>query len=87
MPGASRVTIDSAGGVIIGNLAPTVFVNGVPIAVVGAAVQRHGNNVHSAPAMARGSSSVTANGIAVCREGDPASCAHTASGSPDVIVG
>ena len=33
MPGVSRVNQDTAGGTIIGVLAPRVFVNGKPIAV------------------------------------------------------
>ena len=31
MPGISRVGVDVAGGVVTGNLAPTVFVNGKEI--------------------------------------------------------
>ena len=42
MPGVSRVNADSAGSTIVGNLAPTVFVNGNPIAVKGAAIKPHG---------------------------------------------
>jgi len=42
MPGVSRVGADAAGGTIVGNLAPTVLVNGSPIAVQGAPVAGHG---------------------------------------------
>jgi hypothetical protein len=42
MPGISRITQDTAGGTIVGVLAPKVFVNGTPIAVKGAAVSGHG---------------------------------------------
>lgn len=87
MPGAVRVTVDAAGGVIVGNLAPTVFVNGVPIGVKGATVQGHGKNEHRAPVMVGASGTVLANGIPVSRAGDAATCGHTASGSADVIVG
>ena len=41
MPGVSRVTVDTAVGTIVGNLAPKVIVEGVPIVVVGAAVEPH----------------------------------------------
>ena len=41
MQGVSRVGADAAGGTIVGNLAPTVFVNGKPIAVKGALLFNH----------------------------------------------
>lgn len=87
MPGVSRVGTDSAGGTIVGDLAPTVFVNGKPIAVKGAAVTGHGNGPHSGPVMSGASGTVYANGIAVVRDGDAATCGHTASGSSDVFAG
>lgn len=87
MPGVSRVTVDSAGGVITGALAPTVYVNNNKIAVKGCAVASHGTAPHSAPTMQGSSSTVYANGIKVCRQGDAASCGHTASGSANVFSG
>ena len=51
MPGISRVGVDKAGGVVVGNLAPTVFVNGSPIVVKGAAIAGHGRSPHDAPVM------------------------------------
>jgi uncharacterized Zn-binding protein involved in type VI secretion len=87
MPGVARVTVDAAGATIIGNLAPTVFVNGVPIAVLGAAVTGHGLPPHASPVMATASSTVRANGIPVGRQGDTASCGHPATGSGDVFAG
>lgn len=87
MPGAARVGIDNAGGVITGNLAPTVFVNGAPIAVVGADVAGHGVGAHAGPAMVTGSATVFAQGKPVCRAGDLANCTHQATGSPNVLVG
>lgn len=87
MPGISRVGVDAAGGTITGNLAPTVFVNGSPIAVKGAAVAGHGPSPHASPTMSGSSSTVYANGIQVCRAGDAATCGHAASGSGDVNAG
>lgn len=89
MPGVSRVTIDTAGGTIVGALVPSVNVNGVPIAVIGAAVTPHPPvPPHTtAPAMAEGSGTVFAGGIPVCRAGDAASCGHAATGSGDVFAG
>lgn len=87
MPGISRVNVDVAGGTIVGNLAPTVLVNGAPIAVRGAQVSGHGRNPHNGPVMVGASGTVFANGIPVCREGDAASCGHTASGSGTVSAG
>lgn len=87
MPGVARVNADAAGGVIVGNLAPSVLVNGNPIAVVGAAVAGHGDAPHTSPVMVGGSSTVFAEGKKVCRAGDLASCGHTASGSGNVTAG
>lgn len=88
MPGISRVGVDAAGGTIVGNLAPTVFVNGAPIVVKGANVVPHGLPPHSPqPVMVGCSSTVFANGIPVVRAGDAASCGHAASGSGDVFAG
>ena len=87
MPGVSRVGIDNAGGTIVGNLAPTVLVNGAPIAVKGAQVAGHGRSPHSSPVMSGSSGTVKANGIEICRAGDAATCGHAASGSGNVIAG
>ncbi|MBB3017718.1 putative Zn-binding protein involved in type VI secretion [Microvirga lupini] len=89
MPGISRVGVDAAGGTIIGNLAPTVFINGAPCAVQGADVAPHPPfPPHSAaPVMVGHSSTVFACGIPVCRAGDQASCGHAATGSGNVFAG
>lgn len=87
MPGVGRVGVDAAGGTIVGSLAPTVIVDGSPIAVVGADVAGHGLGPHAGPVMAGGSSTVFANGIGVVRAGDAASCGDAASGSSDVAAG
>jgi uncharacterized Zn-binding protein involved in type VI secretion len=87
MPGISRVNQDIAGGVIVGNLAPTVFVNGKPVAVRGALVAGHGRGGHRGPIMVGHSKTVFANGIGVCRKGDAASCGHIATGSSNVFAG
>lgn len=87
MPGVARVNADSAGGAIVGNLAPSVLVNGSPIAVVGAAVAGHGDAPHTSPVMVGSSSTVFAEGKKVCRAGDLASCGHSASGSGNVTAG
>ena len=89
MPGIARVGVDSAGGVITGNLAPTVKANGSPIAVQGALVASHAPvPPHvGAPVMVGHSATVFANGKPVCRAGDAASCGHAASGSGNVLAG
>jgi uncharacterized Zn-binding protein involved in type VI secretion len=87
MAGVSRVGVDNAGGTIVGNLAPTVKVNGSPVAVQGAQVSGHGRGSHSNPVMQGHSGTVKANGIPICRAGDPASCGHPATGSGDVKAG
>jgi uncharacterized Zn-binding protein involved in type VI secretion len=87
MPGVARVNQDTAGGMIVGILAPTVFVDGRPVAVQGAAVAGHGKSPHAAPVMVGHSTTVFACGLPVCRAGDAASCGHPASGSADVFAG
>lgn len=88
MSAIARVGIDICGGVIIGNLAPTVLVNGSPIAVVGAAIASHGLPPHASAVMTTGSNSVFAHGIKVCRVGDAGSCGDTIStGSPNTNAG
>lgn len=86
MPGIARVGEDTAGGKITGDLAPTVIVNGFPIAVKGAAVAPHGDSPHASAVMVGSSGDVIANGIPICRSGDLASCGDSASGSSDVIA-
>lgn len=87
MPGIARVGVDTAGGLIVGNLAPTVFANGAPVAVIGAEVAPHGDPPHDTATMVEGSSTVFAQGIGVCRAGDAASCGDTATGSADTFAG
>ena len=85
MPGIARVHQDVAGDLIVGVLAPTVFANGMNVAVLGAQVRGHGDAPHSAPVMSQSSSAVFANGIGICRAGDAASCGHATSGSSNVF--
>lgn len=87
MSGISRVGVDAAGGTIVGNLAPTVFVNGAPIAVDAAAVVGHGLGPHAGPVMIAGSNKVFAHGILVVHAGDSATCGHASSGSSNVNAG
>lgn len=87
MPGVSRVSMDSAGGTIAEALAPSVRVNGAPVALLGCAVTPHGIGAHAGPIMAEASGTVFAGGIALCRAGDAASCGDLASGSGDVFAG
>lgn len=87
MPGIARVGLDTAGGLITGNLEPNIRVNGYPVAVVGTAVASHGTGAHASATMAAGSSVVRANGIAVCRAGDAATCGDLATGDPKISAG
>jgi uncharacterized Zn-binding protein involved in type VI secretion len=87
MPGASRVGVDSAGGIITGPGIASVIVNGSPISVIGDSVTPHITGPHLSAKMVGGSSSVFAGGVGVVRAGDAASCGDTASGSSDVICG
>lgn len=86
MAGISRQNTDSAGGTIVDG-SSDVFVNGSGVVYVGASIQDHGDGQHMLATMTQGSSTVYVNGIQVVREGDSASCGHTASGSSDVNCG
>lgn len=81
-----RVKLDSAGGLLAKALIPNVFVNGLPIAVVGTPVTGHGKAPHSAPTMAKGSPNVRAGGIPVCGTGDVATCGHPLISTSNVFV-
>ncbi|TDE34127.1 hypothetical protein [Antarcticimicrobium sediminis] len=83
----ARTGQDAAGGTLIGVLAPSVIVNGSPVGVLGCAVAGHGLPPHAAPVMASASGTVFAEGIALCRQGDVASCGHPSSGSGNVFAG
>ncbi len=87
MPGISRVGQDVAGGTILNGGNASVFANGAIVAVRGSGVTGHGSSPHSSPIMVGASGTVFAQGIAVCRQGDSASCGHVASGSGNVIAG
>lgn len=88
MSGICRVGIDSAGGTILGSLQDgTVFANGPLVSVHNDDVQGHGVGEHAGPVMIAGSKNVFINGIAVCNEGDSATCGHLATGSSNVFVG
>lgn len=87
MPGVARIGVDSAGGTIVGNLAPSVRVDGAPVAVRGAVVEGHGPGEHGGPVMVGASATVFAAGHPICRAGDEASCGHPATGSGDVFAG
>lgn len=87
MPGVSRVGVDTAGGVITGPGCISVFVNGAPTSVLGDTIKSHGDSPHSSAKMVGSSVTVFAGGLPICREGDDASCGHTATGSADVFSG
>jgi|14_taG_2_1085336.scaffolds.fasta_scaffold08555_4 uncharacterized Zn-binding protein involved in type VI secretion len=86
-----RVGIDMAGGgLIIGPGAPTVFVEGVPISVVGDGIATHGEAPHTTGSslIATGSGTVMAEGKFVAIAPGVVSCGHTlAPGSTTVITG
>jgi len=88
MSGICRVGVDAAGGVITGVVQDgTVYANDSLVSVNGDPVAPHGVGVHAGPVMIAGSNNVFVNGIAVCNEGDLATCGHSASGSSNVFVG
>jgi uncharacterized Zn-binding protein involved in type VI secretion len=85
---AGRVWQDMAIGTVIGSLAPTVFINGTPVAVVGDPIAPHPKGgKHKRAVMATGSPNVFAHNISTCRDGDIATCTHPIiADSPDVFI-
>lgn len=87
MPAVTRVTQDTAGGILIGGGNHHVYCNGTLVTVLGDLVAPHGPGIHAGPVMAQASSTVFINGIPICRQGDQATCGHPATGSPNVSAG
>lgn len=91
MPGipVGRCGVDLVSGVPL--LTPPkpsrVFVNGMPIAVVGTKITPHGKAPHAASKMAMGSPTVQAGGLPVCGTGHLASCGHTLLAKSNVFIG
>jgi uncharacterized Zn-binding protein involved in type VI secretion len=72
-------------GLVVGLHAPTVFVNNLPVVVVGDVVAPH--HRHKQQVMVTGSPNVFAHSIPTCREGDVATCKHPLIvNSPDVFI-
>ena len=90
MSGICRVGVDSAGGVILGvNQNGTVFANGALVSVDRDSVAPHPPVPphNTGPVMIANTKNVYVNGIAICKEGNTATCGHPASGSNNVFVG
>ena len=89
MPAVARVSIDLVGGaIIVGPGEVSVKVNGLVISVINDTVASHGSGPHAAATIVSASSTVFANGKAVVRVGDSASCGDLVStGSPNVFAG
>lgn len=86
MPNVARHG-DPCGGSIIATAIKTT-VNGLAIARLGDPVTSHGDSPHNSAVLVQASSTVFAEGIAICRVGDLASCGHAiSSGSPDCHAG
>lgn len=83
-----RVGLDRSGNLIVGNLAPTVFVNNVPIAVgPGAQILPYGDNCKKKPTTLQVSSTVFANNQGVVRNGDLDKCGTPCTSSSNVSAG
>jgi uncharacterized Zn-binding protein involved in type VI secretion len=85
---ASRVGIDTAGGLILPTGQQlTVRIQGLPWAVVPAQIADHGSGSHNSAQIVAGSPLVRVGGQPVVRAGLPATCGHVATGSGHVSVG
>ena len=87
MPGSARSFRDTAGGTILSVYNNSVYVNGLPGAVLLTPVAGHGKNKHAGPIMVGCSNTVRFSGMPACKQGDNATCGHNASGSSDVFIG
>lgn len=87
------MNLDNAGGGrLTGPLTNSVFINNMPVAVIGCQVMPHpccgseGCDGHCSARMVEGSNTVFANNIGIVRSGDMASCGHVSTGSSNVYV-
>ena len=81
MPKVALVGVSTVGGgPITGPGAPSVKANGSIVSVLGDAVASHGSGPHAAATIITASGTVSAEGKAVARVGDLASCGHTITG-------
>lgn len=78
---------DSAGGKQLAGGQSVFKVEGEPVVLLGDPVQSHGDSPHSSATMVEGSGWLTWNGVPVVREGNKASCGHTATGRPWFTIG
>ena len=91
MPGISRGGRDKAGGTMIASQS-FCFCEGSAIVVKGDSVIPHypcgmpGGAIHCAATMSQGSNYVFVGGKSVVRQGDMASCSHTAQGSSKIFA-
>lgn len=86
--GVSRIGADTAGGTIIGPpKSSNVYVNGSLVALNNAKVSSHGNSPHENASVPATSSTVYVNGQHPVRQGDVATCGHSATGSGNVFSG
>jgi uncharacterized Zn-binding protein involved in type VI secretion len=89
MPAIARVrSIDTAGGVILGPGAPTVYSDFKVVSVITDRVAPHGPGEHGSPILiSNGSPSVRAEFKIVAKKGTLASCGHPViPGSSTVFV-
>ena len=84
---AARLFSDAAGGQMFAGGSSTVFVNGLPLSLMGALVWGHGENEHAAPYIMFGSNTVFANNKPVCKMNDTATCGHTIISSSNTFIG
>lgn len=89
MPGAARLDVDTAAGAQMGLQQGTVYVEGHLWMVLGDVNAAHGilPHVPGPDAMVGHSSTVSIEGIPVCREGDAAGCGDPTTGSTTVYAG
>ena len=87
MPALTRVSANTAGATITGPGSATVFCEGQKVSLIQDKVAPHGNPPHASAVIVGASGTVFATGKPVVRQGDPASCGHSADGASTTFAG
>ena len=92
-PAARLLEPNDSDGIVIGDVASTVHINGLPAALLGSIYSPHApygppHPPHAAATIVSASNTVIVEGRGLARVGDSLSCGHTVvQGSPNVRVG
>jgi uncharacterized Zn-binding protein involved in type VI secretion len=85
---ARQGDLDSGGGTLNSGVSSTVYVDGIPVALVDTGQTPHGKGIHSSSVVISGSSTVIVESKQVAHVGSSTRCGHpVATGSSTTYVG